>query len=126
MSSYYLKPTIKAEPLIWQWYAWSYLIPPLTAACNIAERHLKIMQSYVQNPQIHAQAIKDPKLLGGPFIDLEGQKVDEVKALLEQTKKDCQELLTLHDAFKETDRMIQAECRGDTLEPFYKRIPSSL
>ena len=126
MSLYYLKATIKAEPLIWQWYAWSYLIPPLTAACNIAERHLKIMQSYVQNPQIHAQAIKDPKLLGGPFIDLEGEKVDEIKTLLEQTKKDCQELLTLHTAFKETDRMIQAESRGDTLEPFYNRIPNPL
>lgn len=76
MVQHYLKPTIKAEPLIWQWYAWPYLIFPLTAACNIVERHLKIMNSYVQNPQIQAQAIKDPKLLGGPFIDLEGQRVD--------------------------------------------------
>ena len=63
MTLHYLKPTIKAEPLIWNWYAWSYLIPPLTAACNIVERHLRIMQSYVQNPQIHAQAVKDPMLL---------------------------------------------------------------
>lgn len=39
------------------------------------------MQSYIQNPQIHAQAVKDPKLLGGPFIDLEGQKVDVIKEL---------------------------------------------
>ncbi len=43
MLLHYLKPTIKAEPLIWQWYAWPYLIPPITAACNIVERHLKIM-----------------------------------------------------------------------------------
>jgi hypothetical protein len=76
---YYLKPTIKAEPLIWSWYAWPHLISPATAACNIVERHLKIMQSYVQNPKIHAQAIKDPKMLGGPFIDLEGEKVNEIK-----------------------------------------------
>ena len=86
MERQYLQSTIKAEPLIWQWYAWPYLISPLTAACNIVERHLKIMQSYVQNPQIHAQAVKDPKLLGGPFIDLKGKKVEEVKELIHQTK----------------------------------------
>ena len=73
MVLHYLKDKIKAEPLIWQWYAWPYLIPPMTAACNIVDRHLKIMQSYVQNPHVHSQAAKDPKLLGGPFIDLNGK-----------------------------------------------------
>ena len=28
----YLKPNAIAEPLINQWYAWSYLIPPAPAA----------------------------------------------------------------------------------------------
>jgi len=126
MSLHYLKPTIKAEPLIWQWYAWPYLIPPITAGCNIVERHLKIMQSYVQNPQIHSQAIKDPKLLGGPFIDLDGQKVNEIKDLISKTKKDCEQLISLNDAFKELDKIIQTEAIGDSLEEFYSRIPSSL
>lgn len=123
---YYLKPTIKIEPLIWQWYAWPYLIPPATAACNIVERHLKIMQSYVQNPQIHAQAVKDPKLLGGPFIDLDGQKVEELSKLIEETKKDCYKLLVLNDALKDLDRKLQAEAQGDSLEEYYKKIPDSL
>lgn len=126
MGLYYLKPTIKAEPLIWQWYAWPYLIPPLPAGCNIVERHLKIMQSYVQNPQIHAQAVKDPKLLGGPFIDLEGQKVNEIKELIEQTKKDCEKLIILNDSFKELNRTLQTEAQGDSLENYYNRIPTSL
>ncbi len=126
MSLYYLKPTIKAEPLIWQWYAWPYLIPPLTAACNIVERHLKIMQSYVQNPQVHSQAVKDPKLLGGPFIDLDGQRIDEIRDLINQTKKDCEHLISLHDAFKELDRALQAEAQGDSLESYYNRIPTPL
>lgn len=126
MSLYYLKPTIKAEPLIWQWYAWPHLISPLPAACNIVERHLKIMQSYVQNPQIHAQAVKDPKLMGGPFIDLEGQKVDEIKELITQTKKDCEKFITLNNSLKELDRILQVEAQGDSLEGFYRRVPDSL
>lgn len=126
MTLYYLKPTIKAEPLIWQWYAWPHLIPPINAACNIVERHLKIMQSYVQNPQIHSQAVKDPKLLGGPFIDLDGQKVEEIKDLVNQTKKDCEQLISLQDAFKELDRALQTEAEGDSLETYYRRIPPLL
>ncbi|MBP6952573.1 MAG: MBL fold metallo-hydrolase [Alphaproteobacteria bacterium] len=126
MEKRYLKPTVKAEPLIWQWYAWPYLIPPLPAACNIVERHLKIMQSYVQNPQIHAQAVKDPKLLGGPFIDLEGKRIDEVKVLIDQTKKECGSLIELHDSFKELDKALQTEAQGDSLDSYYNRTPTSL
>jgi L-ascorbate metabolism protein UlaG (beta-lactamase superfamily) len=126
MTKYYLKPNTKLEPLIWRWYVWPYLIPPLTAACNIVERHLKIMQSYVQNPQIHAQAIKDPKMLGGPFIDLEGQKVIEIKNLIENTKKDCAELIALNKAFKEADKIIQNEAKGQNLKDLYGKIPPML
>lgn len=126
MNHYYLKPSIKCEPLIWQWYAWPHLISPLPAACNIVERHLKIMKSYVQNPQIHAQAIKDPKLLGGPFLDLDGEKVDEIKELIDKTEKDCKNLIIFHDAFKEMDRTLQVEAQGDSLEAHYDRIPEPL
>ena len=126
MTLHYLKPTIKAEPLIWQWYAWPHLIPPINAGCNIVERHLRIMQSYVQSPQIHSQAVKDPKMLGGPFIDLDGQKVDEITDLINQTKKDCQQLILLSDSFKELDRVLQSEAQGDSLDSYYDRIPTTL
>ena len=125
-SMYYLKPSIKAEPLIGQWYAWPHLIPPINAGCNIVERHLKIMQSYVQNPQAHCQAVKDPKLLGGPFVDLDGQKIEEIKELITQTKKDCEELILLNNSFKELDRALQLDGQGDSIESYYKNIPTVL
>ncbi|MBN8523508.1 MAG: MBL fold metallo-hydrolase [Rickettsiales bacterium] len=123
---YYFKSNIKAEPLIWRWYAWPYLISPATAACNIVERHLKIMHSYVQNPKIHAQAVKDPKMLGGPFIDLQGEKVEEVKTLIEETKKNCKTLIELCGDIKHLDKIILNECKGGTVETFYDRIPEML
>lgn len=123
---FYLKPTIKAEPLIWRWYSWPHLISPATAACNIVERHIKIMQSYVQNPQIHAQAIKDPKMLGGPFIDLNGEKVNEIKELIKDTQKNCKILIDLCDALKQLDRMILNESKGGPLEKMYERVPKML
>lgn len=123
---YYLKPTVKAEPLIWRWYAWPYLVPPATASCNIVERHLRIMQSYIQNPQIHAQAVKDPKMLGGPFIDLGGQQLNDIKILIDNTKKNCEMLIALNSAIKETDKILQNEAKGGSLEELYKRIPNLL
>lgn len=123
---HYLKPAIKAEPLIWRWYAWSYLIPPTTAGSNIVERHLKIMQSYAQNPQIHAQAVKDPKMLGGPFIDYETHRVEEIKELISFTKRECQPLIALNNALKDFDRLLQSEAKGDSLEEIYQKIPDAL
>jgi len=73
--SKYPKSTVRAEPLIWLCYAWLYLIPLATPVCNVVERYLKIMKSYVQNPQIHVQAIKNSDVRGGSFIDLEGRRV---------------------------------------------------
>jgi len=126
MDQCYLKPTIKTDPLVWQWCAWLYLIPPLPAACKIVERPLKIMRSYVQNPQIHAQAVKDPKLLGGFFIDLEGKRIDERKTLIEKTKKEYGSFIELHDSFKELDKALQTAAQGDPLESYHARIPSFL
>ena len=126
MTLHYLKPTIKAEPLVWRWYAWSYLISPTTADANIVERHLKIMQSYAQNPLIHAQAVKDPKMLGGPFIDYETDRTEEIKELIALTKQECQPLIILNGVLKEFDRLLQSEAKGDSLEGIYQKIPEAL
>lgn len=80
----YLKPNVVIEPLVDRWYAWSHLISPATAAMNIEGRHLKIMNSFIQAPHIHAAAVKNPKLLGGPFMDIPPEKVKEVGELKEK------------------------------------------
>ena len=80
-NNFYLRQNIQVEPLVDHWYAWPHLIPPATAARNITERHLKIMDSYIANPQIHANAVKNPKMMGGPFIDYGGKRVDEIRSL---------------------------------------------
>lgn len=122
----YLKSSVKAEPLVWGWYAWSHLISPLTAAMNITNRHMRLMQSYVEAPHIHAMAAKNPSLLGGNFIDLEGKYVKEVKTLIDQTKQDCQTLIRLAQAIKEFDNKLQDIPKGTSLENFYKNIPNEI
>ena len=126
MLPYYLRFDIKAEPLIWKWYAWPHLIPPATAACNIVERHLKIMYSYIESPQIHSQAIKDPKMLGGPFIDFETEATDAINELAKMTEIECKNLIELNSAIKKIDRILQLQAKGDCLEDLYQQIPHCL
>src|ERR1700754_4137421 len=101
----YLKDNIKMEPLVWQWYAWPHTIPPLSAACNLAERYIKIMESYIKFPKIHMQANQNPDLMGGPFIDLGGGYIEEVKDLLQKTKESCKDLIQLHAVFKDFEKI---------------------
>jgi len=125
-ASYYLRPNIHAEPLWDQWYAWPLLIPPATGARYLTERHLKIMESYLAAPQMHAAAVKNPKLLGGPFIDYDGQRVDEIKALYEETKKKRADLLELSVAIHELEAMLRSQAGGFCLHPLYQAIPPAL
>ena len=122
----YLKPNVMMEPLVDRWYAWSHLISPATLAMNIVGRHLRIMQSYVQAPMIHAAAVKNPKMIGGPFIDYNGQRVDEIKDLIEETQAKRKDLIELQEAICILDEMLRNEARGYSLEPLYDRIPAPL
>jgi L-ascorbate metabolism protein UlaG (beta-lactamase superfamily) len=126
MEAVYLRPNVQVEPLIDQWYAWPHLVPPATAARNLTERHAKIMQSYITAPQIHANAVKNPKMLGGPFIDYGGQRVQEIKELLERTLTQRACLVTLSKALEELDRTLQAKAKGESLHPLYAQIPAIL
>ncbi|HKQ08281.1 MAG TPA: MBL fold metallo-hydrolase [Blastocatellia bacterium] len=122
----YLRPNVQVEPLFDQWYAWSHLIPPVTAARNLTERHLKIMDSYVNAPQVHASAVRNPKLMGGPFIDYDGRRVDEIKALRDNTKKQRPHLIALSAAIGALDEMLRTKAKGYSLQPLYEQVPDIL
>jgi L-ascorbate metabolism protein UlaG (beta-lactamase superfamily) len=122
----YLRPNIQVEPLVDRWYAWSHLVPPATAARNLTERHLKIMESYVNAPQVHASAVRNPKMLGGPFIDYDGKRTEEIRALIASTKKERVRLLELSAAIQELDGMLRSCAHGHSLQPLYSKVPPCL
>lgn len=122
----YLKPNVVFEPLVDRWYAWSHLLSPATAALNITGRHLKIINSYIQAPQIHAAACKNPKMLGGPFMDLQGKRVDDVKELRDQTNEKQADLIELSAALKELNDTLLSKAKGYSLNELYDEVPDAL
>jgi L-ascorbate metabolism protein UlaG (beta-lactamase superfamily) len=126
MDHLYLKTNVQVEPLIDQWYAWPHLIPPATAARNITERHLKIMDSYINAPQVHANAVKNPKMMGGPFIDYGGQRVNEIRALRDRIKKERCRLIEFSAQLNEVDNLLRSSAKGYDMHPLYSKVPAGL
>jgi L-ascorbate metabolism protein UlaG (beta-lactamase superfamily) len=123
---FYLKPNVVIEPLFDRWYAWSHLISPATAAMNIVGRHLVIMESFLSAPDIHRQAVLNPKMRGGPFMDLPPEKIGEIKFLQKNTLLKQRKMIQFANAIKDLDRMLLNEAKGFGLEDLYKKVPDIL
>lgn len=122
----YLKPNVVLEPLVDNWYAWSHLISPATAAMNIVNRHHKIIESYLAAPQIHKEAVLNPKMRGGPFMDFNGGRIEEVTELQKDSLKKQAKMFEFAAAVKELDKMLAEEAKGFGLEKVYEKIPDLL
>jgi L-ascorbate metabolism protein UlaG (beta-lactamase superfamily) len=126
MKRVYLRGDVQAEPLMDQWYAWTHLVPPATGSRNLTGRNMRIMESYIAAPMIHANAVKNPKMLGGPFIDYNGKRLDEIKELLKTTAAKRSYLITLSKALEELDQMLQSRAKGESLQGLYPLVPAPL
>lgn len=124
--SLYLKQNVLVEPLFNQWYAWSYLIAPASAAMYVKNWHLKIMRSFIATPQIHISAQKNPAMIGGPFINYPINRIGEIKNLLDKTLQKTKPLLQFASAIKTLDEKLQTEATGHSLESIYQEIPEPL
>lgn len=122
----YLRPNVMAEPLVNGWYAWAHLIPPATTARNLTERHLKIMDSYIAAPASHQLAVQSPAMAGGPFMDFDRDRTEDVKALRDRTARDRTKLIELSRAIGDLDSLLREKANGYSLESLYAEVPTCL
>lgn len=122
----YLKSNIVPEALFNQWYANSHLLSPLSSGLNIKERHVKIMESYIEDPKLHMLAVGNPALRGGPFVNFKKERVEEIKHLLSKTINEDKDLIDLAEAFFELNEMLEKKANGGSLIELYKDIPEKL
>ena len=122
----YLRPDVVAEPLIARWYAWVQLVSPVTAALNVVRRHVPVMTSFAASPMLHVAAAELPEMLGGQFVAHGPERVDEVKALIEWTRREQKELFDLAAAVDDLHALLRSRAAGMALETLYASIPEPL
>ncbi len=123
---YYLKPNVMVRPLINQWYAKDMLVPPASTAMYIKNIQVELMRSYLQAPDFHAQAAKDPNLIGGPWIGYDATHTVEIEALLNKTLKEQARFIKLATDIEALDALLRKEADGRCLEPLYPCVPDTL
>jgi hypothetical protein len=121
-----LRENVVIEPLVMGWHAWSHLVSPATFALNIQFRYLPLLDSFISNPAAHATACQTPSLRGGPFVDLPIDSVNEVKALIDDTKYKCKNLIEFADSLRQSFRHLIKSADGYSIEPLYKDLPEHI
>lgn len=125
MEPLYLKSSVAAEPLFNEWYAWALLIYPPTAALITKNLHLRVLDSYRQFPDMHAEAARSQALLGGMFVDAEVAP-RKARELFEHTVSELAGLVDLAAAIGALNELLQKNAVGFSLEELYSRIPAPL
>ena len=125
-TKYRLADSCIVEPLVNSWFAWSYILSPLTASLHLLNYQLKAMEEYLKDPELHIRASRDAALIGGPYLDIPESRAGEVRALLESTKLNQRHNLALAEATIEFYNRLVDEASGQSLESFYRVLPSPL
>ncbi|WDD90606.1 MBL fold metallo-hydrolase (plasmid) [Burkholderia sp. FERM BP-3421] len=122
----FLDSDTKIEPLVFRWYAWGHLVSPVQQALNLAFRQLPALKSFIANPGVHEAASRNPKMLGGAFLELTQRDVASVRALLQDILERGANLLGFAQDLLDLDRRLQKHESGFSLDHLYADLPASL
>ncbi|HEX7956739.1 MAG TPA: MBL fold metallo-hydrolase, partial [Pyrinomonadaceae bacterium] len=125
-TKYRLADATVVEPLVNRWPAWSHLLSPVPASLHLAHHQLKTLQSYLEDPEFHVSAARDPKFAGGPFSEIPVERAGEMRELLADTERRQGANLRLARVVTEFHNRLVSEATGQSLEPYYDRLPDEL
>lgn len=115
-----------AEALVNRWVAWPHVFSPVPYSLHMDNYQTKTLASYLQNPAIHVKSSRNPKLLGGPFVDIPEHRVPEVRALLDELQTRHRPQLELAQTLTAFQNQLAAEAKGQGLNPYYQNLPPAL
>jgi len=123
---YRLDESTVAEPLVNRYTAWSHVLSPVPFSLHLQHYQLTILRNYLEDPNVHFQACRNPKLRSGPLVDIPAERAPEVTAFLADTEIKLQENLKLAGSLIEFHNYLVEEARGQSLEPYYQKVPPEL
>lgn len=123
---YRLADHVVVEPLIDQWIAWPHNFSPILYGFHFLNYQKAVLTSYIKNPAIHVKSSGNPKLLGGPFVNVPQERVEEIARLLETMERQHGDLVTLAQDLTAFQIKLKQEAKGQSLEAYYQQLPDSL
>jgi L-ascorbate metabolism protein UlaG (beta-lactamase superfamily) len=122
----YLHSNVIIEPLVDRFYAWLYTVAPVQGAMNLAYLQVPLLESYLQSPQVHINASRNPKLRGGFFVNVEEDRSAEIRELLDSVKRNSAASLEFAAAVTEAQEILRQGATGFDLTPLYPKLPAAL
>lgn len=122
----YLSAKVSPQPLIHRWYAWPQMVSPLTAGFNLRKRQLPILESYLDNPAIHADALANPARMAGPFLDPAGASMEALRAFQETAVKAVEPMIGFADDIDTARALLRENSGGRPLSELYPKLPDSI
>ncbi|WP_166144125.1 MBL fold metallo-hydrolase [Methylosinus sp. RM1] len=114
------------EPLVGRWPAWAHVMAPAAFSLHLVNYQVKTLRSYLDNPGLHEKSCRDPRLLGGAFVDIPSERTPEVAALLRDMEDSLKENVDFAHALTEFHNWLVREAKGESLESYYRRLPPAL
>jgi L-ascorbate metabolism protein UlaG (beta-lactamase superfamily) len=122
----FLRSNAIIEPLVDRFFAWMHIVAPVQASMNLANLQVPLLESYLQNPQVHLAASANPALRGGYFVNINESRSNEIAELLDGIKRDRADMLAFAAAVAEAEAMLEQQATGFDLTPLYPMLPSAL
>ncbi|MBS2532114.1 MBL fold metallo-hydrolase [Catenulispora sp. NF23] len=122
----YARPDIRVEGLINRFCAWLHVFAPVPAAMNLANLHLPMLDSFVEQPQVHADAVANPQMKGGFFINVDVARHGEIRELRDRIRKENELAERFAKAVADAEDMLRAQATGYDLSPLYAQLPDEL
>jgi len=123
---YALAESVCIEPLIGRWVAWPHLLSPALYSLHLANYQTKALESFLANPDIHEKSCRNPRLIGGAFVDIAPGDASRVQELLDWTRGELAPNIGFAIALAEYDRRLAESAKGESLEDRYAELPVPL
>ncbi|MGZ5050159.1 MAG: MBL fold metallo-hydrolase [Methylobacter sp.] len=123
---YRLAESTAVEALVDNWVAWPHTFSPVPYSLHMLNYQKKTLGSYLQSPGIHVKSSANPKLLGGPFVNIPAERATDVAKMLERMDGEHGGNLQMAQDLIDFQNLLDREATGQSLEPYYAMLPESL
>jgi L-ascorbate metabolism protein UlaG (beta-lactamase superfamily) len=123
---YRLNVSTAIEPLVNKWVAWANVLAPVVSSLHLRNYQTDLLRSYLDNPQSHAEACRNPRLRSGRVVDIPTERAAEVKNFLLNTEAEQADNLRFAESVIAFHNQLANQADGLSLDSYYPKLPQEL